>query len=67
MRYIFILLLLLTSCAKESIEICGTVTGGDYDIVNNMYYLRVDNTRHWVDMKTYDSYYVGDYICLEDW
>ena len=67
MRYFIVLIALIgvTSCAKESLEICGTVTGGDYDIVNNMYYLRIDNTRVWVDMKTYDSYYVGDYICVQ--
>lgn len=65
-RYL-LLILLLASCTKESIEICGTVTGGDYDIVNNMYYLRVDGRRHWVDMKTYDSYIIGDYICLSDY
>lgn len=66
MRTILLLLLLLfVNCTKESIEICGYVTGGDYDIVNDMYYLRVDGRRVWVDMKTYDSYYINDFICLE--
>ena len=67
MRYLIITLLsfFITSCSKESLQICGTITGGDYDIVNNMYYLRIDGKRHWVDMKTWDSFVVGDFICLQ--
>jgi hypothetical protein len=65
MKRLLLILLLFTACSKESIEICGTITGGDYDYINNMYYLRVDGKRHWVDMKTYESYFVGDFICLE--
>jgi len=66
MRYLIILLLvLLSSCSKESIEVCGTITGGDYDVYNNMYYLRVDGKRHWVDMKTWESFRVGEWVCLD--
>ena len=69
MKYILSLLLglvLFTSCSKDEL-ICGTVTGGDYDYVNNMHYLRVDGKRIWVDAKTWQSIPVGSYECFEDW
>ena len=67
MRYIILLMLLLgTSCAKEEL-ICGTIDGGGIDRYTNMYYLSINKKRIWVDMKTYESYYIGDYECFEDW
>lgn len=66
MKYILILLaLLLTSCTPDELEVCGIINGGGYNNINNTYYLKIDNTRHRVDMKTYESFYVGDYVCLE--
>ena len=70
MRRLFtiFLLLLLASCTKESIEVCGTVTSGysDFDQFGREYfYLRLDGKRHRVDQKTYESYFIGDFICLE--
>ena len=66
--YIIFLLLLLSSCSKESIEVCGYVTSGysDYDL-NGMpyYYLYIDGDRHRVDQKTYESYFINDLICLQ--
>ena len=66
---IFVLLISLvsTSCTKDNVLICGTVNGGGYEAYTNTYYLRVDNKKYWVDMKTYDSYFIGDEICLEDY
>ena len=61
-----LLVVLVTSCTKDSL-VCGEVTGGDYDVVNDMYYLRVNGKRQWVDLKTYDSYSIGEFICLEYW
>lgn len=60
-------IILLTSCTKDSTEICGIIEGGEYNQYTDMFYLRIDGRKHWVDMKTYESYYVGDFICLEDW
>lgn len=59
--------ILLTACSKDSTEICGEITGGEYNAYTDMFYLRIDGRKHWVDMKTYESYYVGDFICLEDY
>ena len=61
--------LMFISCSKESIEICGEVTGGGTSI-DRLYgdldfYLLVDGQKVWVDEKTYDSYYVGDWVCLQ--
>jgi len=63
---IILALILSTSCAKET-ETCGIVEGGGYNSISNTYYLRVNNINEWVDEKTYESYYVGDMICLESW
>jgi hypothetical protein len=61
-----ILLLSLSSCSKDEL-ICGTITGGGVDNLTGLLYLRVDNTKIWVDEKTYSSYFVGDYECFEDY
>ena len=69
MKYIISLLLsivLFTSCTKDDM-ICGEITGGRYDAVNNMYYLRVDNKSVWVDQVTFESYRVGDFECFSDY
>ena len=63
---IILALILSTSCAKET-ETCGIVEGGGYNSINGTYYLRVNNTNEWVDLKTYESYFIGDAICLESW
>ena len=66
--YIIFFIFLLASCTKESIEVCGYVTGGysDYDL-NGMayYYLYIDGDRQRVDEKTYQSYFINDFICVE--
>ena len=70
MKYLISLvlgLMLFTSCEKPGLDICGTVTNGRVDMVNYMYYLEVDGKEYWVSQKTYESYYVGMYVCLEDY
>jgi len=70
MKYIISLVLgivLFTSCEKPGLEICGTIEGGEYNVINNMYYFRINGEKHWVDQKTYESFYVADYICLENY
>lgn len=64
--FVLFISIVFASCSKDEL-ICGLVSGGGYDAYTNTYYLRVDNTRYWVDMKTYDSYFIGDEICLEDY
>ena len=59
-------IILLTSCSKDEL-ICGTITGGGIDNLTGLLYLKVDNTKIWVDDKTYSSYFVGDYECFEDY
>ena len=66
MKYIILILFLLFGCSKEEL-ICGKVTGGDFDYNTGTYYLRVNGKRQWVDEKTYQSYYVDDFICLQNW
>lgn len=68
---ILTLILLLTSCSKDSIEVCGTIVGG-YSEVDPMsgwthYYFRLDTTKQKqkVDELTYYSFLVGDYVCLQ--
>ena len=61
-----ILLLSLSSCSKDDL-ICGEITGGGVDRFTGLLYLTVDNTKIWVDDKTYTSYYVGDYECFQDY
>lgn len=63
MRKLLLLALLFASCSKD--PICGYVTGGDINRFTGEYYLEVDGRQEWVDMKTYESFYVGDWICLE--
>ena len=58
--------LLLTACSKDEL-ICGEITGGGIDNLTGLLYLRVNNTKIWVDDKTYSSYFVGDYECFEDY
>ena len=58
--------ILFTSCSKEQL-ICGEITGGGVDRFTGLLYLTVDDTKIWVDDKTYTSYYVGDYECFEDY
>ena len=59
-------ILLFSSCSKDEL-ICGTITGGGVDRFTGLLYLTVDDTKIWVDDKTYSSYFVGDYECFEDW
>ena len=64
MKKLLLLLIVFTiGCSKE--DYCGIVTGGGFDEFYNSYYLRVDGKRELVDMKTYDSFYIGDAICME--
>ena len=58
--------LLLTACSKDDL-ICGEITGGGVDRFTGLLYLTVDDTKIWVDDKTYTSYYVGDYECFENY
>ena len=67
------LISMLTSCTKDSIYECGTIIGGYTEfntaINNYIFYLEVSypdmiiNER--VDQKTYESFFVGDEICLQ--
>lgn len=59
-------LFILTSCTKDEL-FCGTVTGGGFDSYTSTYFLRVDGKKVWTDEKTYDSYFVGDYECFENY
>ena len=59
-------IILFTSCSKNEL-ICGNITGGGVDNLTGLLYLRVDDTKIWVDDKTYNSYFVGDYECFEDY
>lgn len=64
-----ILILSLLSCSKQE-DVCGQIIGGysewnDYRF-NYDYFFRLDvDSRVQVDELTYNSFYVGDYICLE--
>tara|TARA_R110000803_G_scaffold56193_3_gene113376 strand:+ start:1779 stop:1982 length:204 start_codon:yes stop_codon:yes gene_type:complete len=60
-----LLLVLIASCSKDEL-ICGTIDSGGIDLAG-LLYLRVDGQKIWVDQKTYESYYVGDYECFEDY
>ena len=60
---LFLLSLLFVACSKE--EVCGIVESGDVDRFTGQYYLVVDGQKEYVDMKTYESFYVGDWVCLE--
>ena len=68
MKKLLLILLLITSCTKPDIEVCGNVTGGGVKFNPaygfEEYYLLIDNNKEWVDLKTYESFYVGDYVCL---
>lgn len=61
--------MLLTSCSKDSLEVCGTIEGGgtrfnpSYGFTE--YYFRINGKREWVDELTWYSFSVGDFICLE--
>jgi len=63
-NFVLLISIVSTSCTKEDL-ICGLVNGGGFDTYSGTYYLKVDNKSYWVDMKTYDSYFIGDEICLE--
>ena len=63
MYRLILLALLFASCSPD--EICGEVTGGGVDRWNGMLYLEIDGSKEYVDMKTYDSYFIGDLVCLE--
>ncbi len=58
-----------SSCSKDDLMVCGTITSGESEfnqIANQWYfYLYLDGKSQRVDELTYNSYYVGDYICLE--
>lgn len=68
-KIVFTSIILLTSCSKESLEVCGTIEGGgtrfnpSYGFTE--YYFRINGQREWVDELTFYSFSVGDYICLE--
>ena len=59
----------LSSCSKQE-DICGIILGG-YTEWNDYYYrydfyLRLDvDNRAQVDELTFNSFSVGDYICLD--
>tara|TARA_B110000977_G_C10785679_1_gene380417 strand:- start:50 stop:244 length:195 start_codon:yes stop_codon:yes gene_type:complete len=63
MKKLILLALLISACSKD-IEVCGNITGGDYDRFTDMYYLRIDGQKEYVDEKTYNSFFIGDYICV---
>ena len=66
---LLIIIIGFTSCEKPSMEVCGEVTGGRTEFNNVsqrwMFYLNIDGRPIRVDQKTYESYFVGDFICLE--
>jgi len=60
-----IILILTIGCTKE--DYCGIVTGGRTGITWDgypIYILEVDGKDENVDQKTYESFFVGDSICL---
>jgi|DEB0MinimDraft_10_1074344.scaffolds.fasta_scaffold05074_7 hypothetical protein len=65
----FTILLIFTSCSKEDLEICGEITGGyvQYNSIaqRDYFYFRVNGQEVRVDQKTYESYFVGEFICLQ--
>lgn len=63
MKKLILLALLISACSKD-IEVCGNITGGDYDRFEGGYYLRIDGQKEYVDEKTYNSFFIGDYICV---
>lgn len=63
MRKLLLLALLFASCSKE--PICGYITGGDFDRFTGQPYLEVDGQKEYVDLKTYESFFINDWICLE--
>jgi hypothetical protein len=60
-------LFILTSCTKDGTIVCGQVDGGGVDLYTGNYFLRVDGKKYWTDQKTYESYFINDDICLEDY
>ena len=52
MKKLILIILLLSACSKDT-EVCGEVTGGNYDRFADMYYLRIDGQKEFVDDKTY--------------
>ena len=62
-RLFFLVCLIIASCTKP--EICGEVTGGDYDRFTGQPYLKIDGQKEYVDQITFNSFYIGDYVCLQ--
>ena len=63
MRKIIFLVCLITACSKD--PVCGLVTGGGIDRWTGQYYLEVDGSKEYVDLKTYESFFIDDLVCLE--
>lgn len=57
--------LLLMSCEPE--KGCGKITGYSYKMYSgyNEYYLHIDNNPIKVDVHTWYSHHLGEYVCLE--
>ena len=69
MKRLLLILLLITSCTKPSLEVCGYIEGGGSRFNPSYafpeYYFKINGNKEWVDELTYLSFSVGDYICLE--
>lgn len=63
MRKLFFLVLFISACSKD--PICGLVTGGGFDRFTGQPYLEIDGQKEYVDLKTYDSFFIDDLVCLE--
>ena len=61
-KLLILFVLVFASCSPE--EICGEVTGGDYDRFTGQPYLKIDGQKEYVDQITFNSFYIGDFICL---
>jgi hypothetical protein len=68
-KIVFTSIVLLTSCSKDSLEVCGVIEGGGSRFNPSYafpeYYFKINGNKEWVDELTYLSFSVGDYICLE--
>jgi len=61
-------ILLFTSCAKESLEICGIITDGRATITSTgdaIFRLWIDGNPQYVTQYTYETSTIGQYLCLQ--
>jgi hypothetical protein len=62
-KLLFLVLVFVIACSKD--PICGVVTGGGFDRWTGQPYLMIDDNKEYVDLKTYESFFINDLVCLE--